>query len=752
MNANREEHQPRRKPKRRKTPSTQQLQACAGSVAVVLATDEGTTPLSVMSDDLSKDPVVCGAGKNGSPLGIARPLQEYRGKAVVAHALRCALECRFAAVEVVVGGDRGVKAAIKRVCREERSEAARSLGRGACPALSFVDYDAEGSRKATLDAAGFELHGIAKGVLDYARAALDEHPDADSVVVFGCDQVRIAPAHVLELVNAFRCEPDLDVVSSWIAWLRRTPMLISRAFLESFDDSPLCKPAPQGTGRPLPSINTKDVVFGEEMLQANFTVPARREAFLGGVTLSAREAVRAAHAKRAGGEALKGASPADAELLDAAEGVVARLDAWRDGLSAARARKLAWADGWAQRNRLDFPLLNDPKHKGTLAYLDSAATTQRCSRALDEEARFSEHENANVYRGGYELSMQATFSLNDARKALEDFIGADRRQTVLTMNASAGCNLIAQAWGERNIGAGDLIVVALSEHHSNMLPWTLLADRKDAEVAFVPVKPDGRLDLDVYKTLLKRKPKLVCVAQVSNVLGLVNPVRDMARAAHKVGARFMLDAAQSFPHLPFKVKELGCDFAAFSAHKMYGPTGIGGLWIAPEAFDEMDPVTIGGGTISHASTGSYYLRAGAIQYEVGTPPIAQAVGWAGAVSYMSELGMDAVLDHAKALTAFTCEALGAIEGLTIWGDHSGADGAGGLVSFSVAGEGANPAALGAFCGKLGVAIRSGGHCALPITASMGLIGTGRASFGVHTTCEDIEALAVAVEMFTRTRS
>ena len=525
-------------------------------------------------------------------------------------------------------------------------------------------------------------------------------------------------------------------------------MLISRRFLENLDASGLCKPGPNGIHRPLPRIALKDVVFGEETLAANAIVPEKLTAFEKGRTLSAREAVQIAREEmgdidlrakgafgnlrqvspsvqrglpeRQEGSQPKGSlgglhkassaaqrglserleapkasptsqkdikrSPADEELIEIAREVVSRMDAWRNQLPRDEQAKLTWADAWAWRNREDFPLLNDSKQKNTLAFLDSAATTQRCFRALQAEANFNEHENANVYRGGYELSKKATDNFDEARKTLEGFIGAERRQTVYTMNASASCNLVAQSWGDLNVNEGDHIVVALSEHHSDLLPWLLLARRRNAVLDFIPLLPDGRLDLGEYERLLSQRPKLVCVAHVSNVLGIVNPVADMARMAHKAGARFMLDAAQSFPHLPFNVKEIGCDFAAFSAHKMYGPLGIGGLFIGKDAFDEMDPVAIGGGTVSHASVDSYYLRQEALQYEVGTPPIAQAIGWAGAIEYMETLGMDKVLEHAEAM---------------------------------------------------------------PLAASMGMVGAGRASFAVHTTCEDIEALAVAVEMCRR---
>lgn len=611
-------------------------------------------------------------------------------------------------------------------------------------------------------------------------------------MLLGCDQVRITPAHLLEVYRTFRNDPTLDVVASWIQWYRRTPMLISRHFLENLDASGLCEAGPNGTDRPLPRVALKGTIFGEETLAANAIVPEKLTEFEKGRTLSAREAVQIAReemgdidlrAKGAFGnlQSLKQScshesatgtfdscgtrfvkapesstasrkqvskhSPADEELIEIARDVASRMDVWRAQLSRDEQARLNWADAWAWRNREDLPLLNDCKQKNTLAYLDSAATTQRCFRALQAEANFNEHENANVYRGGYELSAKSTRSLNDARKTLEDFIGAERRQTVYTMNASASCNLVAQSWGDLNVNEGDHIVVALSEHHSDLLPWLLLARRRNAVLDFIPLLPNGRLDLGEYERLLCQRPKLVCVAHVSNVLGIVNPVADLARMAHESGARFMLDAAQSFPHLPFNVKEIGCDFAAFSAHKMYGPLGIGGLFIGKDAFDEMDPVAIGGGTVSHASIDSYYLRQGAIQYEVGTPPIAQAIGWAGAIEYMEKLGMGKVLEHAEAMTQFAVHALHGVEGLTIWGDHTQPDGAGGLVSFSLANTA--PAQIGSACGMMGVAIRSGGHCAMPLAASTGMVGTGRASFAVHTTCEDIEALAVAVEMCWR---
>ena len=835
---NRSEHQPMRGPVSHPTPSEAELaRTCGKTIALVLATDFGTTPLKVTFESEDEKPVICDDPENGEKK-TPRPLQRFEGTTVTAIAAARALEARFARVYVLAGGVPEERRALEEVVSGDIA-AARNRGDAHCDIdngardnenahddgathgdentphqsgreVEFIPFDADAAYRATLDACGFTLYDVPKGVLDYAALALEDNPDADSVMLLGCDQVRITPAHLLEVCRTFRDDPTLDVVASWIQWYRRTPMLISRRFLENLDASGLCKPDPNGTDRPLPRIALKDVVFGEETLAANAIVPEKLTTFEKGRTLSAREAVQIARKEMGGidlrakgafgnlhqasasvqqgsserpkGSQPKGSlgslhkassaaqrglserleapeaspnpqkdatkrSPADEELIEIARDVASRMDAWRAQLSRDEQAKLDWADAWAWRNREDFPLLNDRKQKNTLAYLDSAATTQRCFRALQAEANFNEHENANVYRGGYELSAKATGSLNDARKVLEDFIGAERRQTVYTMNASASCNLVAHSWGDFNVSEGDHIVVALSEHHSDLLPWLLLARRRNAALDFIPLLPDGRLDLGEYERLLDHHPKLVCVAHVSNVLGIVNPVANMARMAHQAGARFMLDAAQSFPHLPFNVKEIGCDFAAFSAHKMYGPLGIGGLFIGKDAFDEMDPVAIGGGTISHASVDSYYLRQGAIQYEVGTPPIAQAIGWAGAIEYMEKLGMEHVLEHAEAMTPFAVHALHGVEGLTIWGDHTQLDGAGGLVSFSLANTA--PAQIGSACGMMGVAIRSGGHCAMPLAASTGMVGTGRASFAVHTTCEDIEALAVAVEMCQR---
>ena len=620
--------------------------------------------------------------------------------------------------------------------------------------VEVMGIDPNAVRDLTRDAADFELYGVPFGLLvtmrELAKSVL---PDYRAVLVMDARMHAITASHVYELHEDLQAFPDRDVIASWIQWLRRPPFLIARPFIEGLDDAPFTMRTPEGD-RPVPHIAVRDHVFGEEPLAAPSAAPAGLAPFFEECTMTALQAVALAKWTKAhpdekpvspnqpqslmGPVELKPLSNADQMLLDIAADVLERGDSY-----AARDADVAWADAFGQRNKRDFPLLNDRAHAGKLAYLDSAATSQRLGAALQAQSDFDLHENANVYRGAYPLSAQATFSLNDARKRLEDFIGAERRSTVLCANTTAACNLVAQAWGEWNVGEGDLVVTTVAEHHSNMLPFALLAERKGAMVEYLPVDAQGRIDQQAYATALERRPKLVAIAHIGNVLGLEAPVREMADAAHAVGARFLLDCAQSFPHHAVRVDELGVDWVAVSAHKAYGPFGIGALWIGADAFDEMHPLAAGGGVISHASTESYYLRPKALQYEPGTPPISQAIGWAAAVDYLDALGMGNVSRHAAACTRYVVAGLHALDGVNVMGDHSEPDGQTGLVSFTV--RSVAPAELAGFLGKLGVAIRSGGHCALPLHASMGLIGTGRISVAVHTTRDDLDAALVAIE-------
>lgn len=677
--------------------------------------------------------------------------------------------------------------------------------------IQAVEYDPAAAIPLTRDAGDFELFNLPYGLLETTRVITDSLlDDYEAVVIMDAAQDKITADHLYELCLDAHERPEVEVVASWIQQLRRTPVLLTHAFLDRLGrkDPQLCggaalKGVPNATGesgtRPVPRMRTFDHVFGDEQLAASIAVPSAVESFLGKCTLSALEAVQLAkrsaehpaQAPRFSNEApspAKSAKPgspslnnADALLVKTASETLAANEADLPAATSAtmphtarppripavstpkpRARtadderaasphamanertELEWADAFGRRNKLDFPLLNDRKHAGKLAYLDSAATSQRVSMALQAQYDYDAHENANVYRGAYELSVQSTLAFSDARKRLEDFIGAERNSTVFTTNTTGATSLVALAWGERNIHEGDLIVCGLADHHSNSLSFLMLAQRKGARIEYVPYDECGRTNQEAYAELLGQKPKLVCLTHIGNVFGIEAPVKAMAAAAHAVGARVLVDAAQSFPHLKIDVDDLGADWVAMSAHKAYGPMGIGALWIASAAFDEMDPLVGGGGTVTHVGEQSYHLRPKAPRYEPGTPPVSQAVGWAAAIEYLDSLGVENVARHGAALTRYAARGLQRIDGVNVLGDHTQADGQNGLVSFTV--RSVEPGETARFLGRLGVAVRSGGHCALPLHAALGMIGTGRLSIAVHTTRDDIDAALTAIAL------
>ena len=741
----REDHQPQAGPVKRRKRSVRELAAaCGDMVAFIRAWDEGTTPLLVQFEDPDRAPVVCAPPEGGKP--VPRPLQVYEGEPCVAHAVLAALAAHVARVLVLTSP-----------ALEQRIEEA--LGRMELD-VEVIAIDRDAERAATEAACGFEVYGMPYGFLASARErALGAWPAYSGIVVLDADQVRIGPSHIYDVCRDLRTR-KADIVTSWITWFPHAPYAVSRAFLENLKDSPLRRPRAEGCpDRPAPRLNVFDHVFGEEKLAANVALPPAAEAFLAACTLPALQAVALAREERAHpdeplmipGKPVSRVLPAlpsapngaDRLLLDAAADALAAVE----GIAPDEAAELAWADAFGKRCRLDFPLLRDPDHAGKLAFLDNAATTQRAGAALAAMRRFDEHSNANVYRGAYALSAQATFMFNDARARIEGFIGAKRRSTVFTMNTTAACNLVAQAWGTHHVHEGDLIAVGLSEHHSNLVPFLMLAQRTGARIAYIPYGPDGRYDRRAYADILAQRPKLVCLAHVGNMFGIEEPVAALAADAHDAGAHVLVDAAQSFPHMAIDVSALGADWVAFSGHKAYGPLGIGCLWIADGAFAEMDPVAGGGGTVSHVGTDSYYLRMQAIQYELGTPPISQAIGLAAAVDALDTLGMGAVRRHEAALTRHLLRGLRGIPGVTVLGDHSGEDGQVGLVSFVM--PGCNTTAMATFLGNLGVCIRAGGHCALPLHAALGLSGTARISLGVYTTRDDIDAAVAAIRVFAR---
>lgn len=740
------DHQPQEEIPSRPERTEQQLrETCGGTVAFILATETGTTPLTVMFDEPDKASVTLTPEEGEEP--VARPLQRFEGIPCVRHAVNAALDAQVAGIVVFVAPE----------LREQVEKAVADTS------AVVVEFDRAAAADLTRKMANFELFDLSAGVMIAARNAAAKFSDADSVLFLPADMVRFSTGHIFELCEDFRSREGTDVVASWISWFRRAPYVVSLRFLDGLATSGLAAVAPfatDGQSRPVVQIAARDHAFGEEKLGANAVLPNAMGEFLAGCTMTALQAVALAKWAKVhpdeeplspnqplsllGPVAPKPLSDADRLLFDSAMQVLERLEAaW----PAEEREELAWAAQFGARNRRDFPLLNDRAHVGKLAYLDSAATAQRLAAVVQAQNDFDLHENANIYRGSYPLSAQATFTYNDARKRVEDFIGAERRETVFTANTSTALALVAQAWGEEHIGEGDVIVTTMAEHHSNMLPFAMLAARKGARVVYVPLCADGRIDQEAYREALALHPKLVCIAHVGNVLGIAAPVEQMAREAHEAGARFVLDAAQSFPHMRIDVRECGADWVAFSGHKAYGPLGIGGLWISPEAFAEMDPLVGGGGTVSHVSTEGYYLRPKTIQYELGTPPISQAVGLAAAVDYLDGLGMENVARHAAALTRYAACGLGSIEGVSVLGDHGQPDGQHGLISFSLCGV--NPELLAMFLGQLDVAIRAGSHCAIPLQVSMGSLGVGRISMGVYTIPAEIEAVCAAVEACRR---
>lgn len=691
----REDHQPTLEPVKRPARSGEEMRdACGRAIAVVTALGPSS---SRSADDIST-------------------------------AIAAARNAQVAAAFVLASATRA----------QDAAEAVRTSGKRGRTLIEAIEYDPAAAIELTRDAGDFELINLPFGLIETARIIAESSLDGyESVILMDAAQNHVTADHLYELCIDAQQHPDAEVIVSWIEQLRRTPCLLTRGFLEKLAEADYTRPAGKSGLRAVPRIRTRDHVFGEEKLAAPTAPVPAAEAFLEKATLSALEAVKLADGRASREEPLNNA---DALLVQTAGDVLrASADAFAD-----EAAELEWADSFGRANRARFPLLNDEEHARRLAYLDTAATSQRVDAALQAQRTFDEHANANVYRGAYELSGRATIAFNDARRRLASFIGADVEQVAFTANTTAATNLVALAWGEWNIGAEDLIVCCQADHHANLMPFLMLAQRKGARIEHIPFDATGRLDQAAYEALLEQRPKLVCLAQVGNVFGIEAPVQAMSAAAHAAGARVLVDAAQSFPHRRINVAELGADWIAFSAHKAYGPFGIGALWISPGAFAEMDPLGGGGGVISHIAEQSYYLRPSALQYEPGTPPISQAIGWAAAIDYLDEVGMDNVARHAAALTRYAARGLQRIDGVNVIGDHLHPDGQNGLVSFTV--RSVAPGDTARFLGRLGVAIRSGGHCALPLHAALGMIGTGRISIGIHTTRDDIDAALTAIAL------
>ncbi len=388
--------------------------------------------------------------------------------------------------------------------------------------------------------------------------------------------------------------------------------------------------------------------------------------------------------------------------------------------------------------REDFPILAREVHGKPLVYLDSAASAQKPRQVLEAMENFQRTSYANIHRGAYTLSEEATAAYEGARKKVARFINARNvREVVWTRNTTESINLVANSWGGANLKVGDVVLLSEIEHHSNIVPWQLIAARTGARLAYIPVTDGGELDQEAYARLLEtERPKLVAVTQMSNVLGTLPPVREMIAQAHAVGALVLLDGAQSVPHLPVDVRALDCDFLAFSGHKMLGPSGIGVLWARRE-LEAMPPFLGGGDMIREVSLHSSTWNDLPWKFEAGTPAITEAVGLGAAVDYLSALGMEQVHAHEQALTAYALERLAAVPDLTVYGPP--AERRGGVCSFTLGDIHAHD--LATILDNAGVAVRAGHHCAQPLMERYHIPATARASFYVYTTAAEIDALA-----------
>jgi cysteine desulfurase/selenocysteine lyase len=391
--------------------------------------------------------------------------------------------------------------------------------------------------------------------------------------------------------------------------------------------------------------------------------------------------------------------------------------------------------------RPDFPILARSVNGRSLVYLDSAASSQKPRPVIDAMTRYYETSHANVHRSIHTLGEEATELYEAARDRVRRFIGAaSREEIVFTRGTTDGINLVAEAIG-RTLQPGDEILITEMEHHSNVIPWQMAARDRGATVRGVSVVGDGFLDLEAFRRLLTPRTRVVAVAHVSNVLGTINPVRQIAEAARAVGALTLVDGAQAAPHLPLDMSSIGCDFYAFSPHKMLGPTGIGVLYGRRAVLDRLEPARGGGEMIKEVWIDRAQWNELPWRFEPGTPPIAEAVGVAAAVDYLEAVGMTRVAEHERALTAQALEALASIGDVTIYGPRN-PEIKGAVVAFNV--QGLHPHDAAALLDQEGVAVRAGHHCAQPLMRRLGVVGTLRASFSVYTSPEDVDHLAEAV--------
>jgi cysteine desulfurase/selenocysteine lyase len=388
--------------------------------------------------------------------------------------------------------------------------------------------------------------------------------------------------------------------------------------------------------------------------------------------------------------------------------------------------------------RKQFPIFQREISNGVpLVYLDSTATSQKPLAVIEAMDSFYRRSNANIHRGVHTLAEEATALYEGAREKIARFINAETsRQIIYTRNTTESINLVAYSWARANLKAGDLVILTEMEHHSNIVPWQMLQAERGIELDFIPVTEDGLLDLDAYKSLLERTPKLVSFTHMSNVLGTINPASEIIRLAHETGAVTLVDAAQSVPHIKVDVQALDVDFFAFSAHKMCGPTGIGVLYGKTELLEVMPPFLGGGDMIKEVKLRSFRANTLPHKFEAGTPAIAEAVGFGAAIDYLTSIGMDAISAHEHEVTEYALDRLEEIPGVKLFGPS--ADKKGGVASFTF--EGIHPHDVAQILDRDGIAVRAGHHCAQPLHEKFGIPATSRASFYLYNTKDEVDLL------------
>jgi cysteine desulfurase/selenocysteine lyase len=391
--------------------------------------------------------------------------------------------------------------------------------------------------------------------------------------------------------------------------------------------------------------------------------------------------------------------------------------------------------------RADFPVLHQQVNKAPLIYFDNAATTQKPKAVIDALSAYYEHDNANIHRGIHTLAERATTAYELTRKKLASFLNAPSTdQIIFTSGTTAGINLVAQTFGRANVGKGDQIIVSNLEHHSNIVPWQMIAEEKGAEIKVIPVSDAGVLDIEAYKALLNPKVKLVAVNHVSNAIGTINPIVEIISLAHEVGAKVLIDGAQSVAHLAVDVQALDLDFFVFSAHKLFGPTGVGVLYGKRELLEAMPPYQGGGEMIKEVSFDGTTYNELPYKFEAGTPNIADVIAFGAALDYVKAIPAESLAAQEEALLAYATEKLQAIPGLRIVGTAPEKIA---VISFVI--DGVHPQDIGVLLDKFGIAIRTGHHCAQPLMQRYDLVGTCRASFSFYNTFEEIDRFVLCLE-------